>query len=255
LWSSISKRFEAYQTINNDIIGEDEAPLTKSKTILSKSIKVKLDKDSNAFSPGKSNRYANGNNGNGKNKTELFDMKYFKFQKKNFVITSSRQASEEFVDIMEGDGKNVGSLKRRQRIIVNNQRKNFVSVGELEDSLVLSISSKRGKAMKLYRFDTRTESFDFYQQLPKEATSVKFKKVRSSEYVFFASPESGFGLCPWLGVSGFGSCETLSSTDNKHVETIITENNAYVVLGETTRYAVYQIVLEGNGTPYDGEVC
>ena len=271
IWSSEQKQFEAYQTINNDVFGEDQAPLTNSKNLLSKSIKVKFEKDADTFNPGKGNSrrrrdVGNGNglakglsnglsNGVAKGRTELFEAKHFKTGNKNFVVTSNRHASEEFVDILEGDGNTVGSLKRRQRIIINNQRKNFISVGKLDDSLVLSISSKREKSMKLYRFDSKTESFDFYQQLPKAATSVKFGKVRQTEYMFFASPGSGFGLCPWLGVSGYEGCETLSSTNNKHVETITTENDAYVILGEATGYTVYQIVLEGNGTPYDGDVC
>ena len=107
-------------------------------------------------------------------------------------------------------------------------------------------------------FSLTKQTFELYQQISAAATSVKFQRVQEqSEYILYASPESGFGMCPWLGVSGFDECETLSSTDNTYVETI-TENlsgSSYVVLGQPGRLKIYRIVIEGSGTPYNGDVC
>ena len=90
------------------------------------------------------------------------------------------------------------------------------------------------------------------------ATSVKFQQVdEQSEYVLYASPETGFGLCPWLGVSGYDGCETLSSTDNSYVETITSTDSgvSYVVLGQPDSLKIYRVVIEGNGKLYNGNVC
>ena len=87
-------------------------------------------------------------------------MKAFKNPKKNeqFVISSIQEGSNDYVDIMRGQsGNSVGSLKKTQRIVFNSKRKNFLSMGKLKDSSVLSISSTRGRDMKLYRLNSETE--------------------------------------------------------------------------------------------------
>jgi len=252
LWSPTTRQFEPYQSVNEEVIDSEQAPLLESSSLLSRSLNQKLKKNQQ-------------NSNNGVNKTAIVrNVKTFKNPKNNerFVISSIQEGSNDYVDIMRGQSgnsnSNVGSLKKTQRIVINSKRKNFLSTGKLQDSSILSISSTRGKDMKLYRLNSETQTFEFYQQLSVAATSVKFQQVdEQSEYVLYASPETGFGLCPWLGVSGYDGCETLSSTDNTYVETITETDSgvSYVVLGQPDSLKIYRVVIEGNGTPFNGNVC
>lgn len=101
------------------------------------------------------------------------DVKTFKNPKNNerFVISSIQEGSDDYVDVMRSqsssnNNSNVGSLKRTQRIVVNSERKNFLSIGKLKDASVLSISSARGKDMKVYRLNSDMQVSSFFILLP-----------------------------------------------------------------------------------------
>ena len=165
----------------------ENAPILESKGLLQRSLNKKLRDEKNV------------SNGNHQNKTEIVDSKMFESKGIKFVIASVAEGAGGYIDIMKGSGNSVGSLMKSQRIVINSRRQNFVSVGKLKGKPVVSVSSHRGQDLKLYRLNPDSEKLEFYQQLPQAATSVKFQKVKQSEFVLFASPETGFGLCPWQG--------------------------------------------------------
>ncbi|XP_066917785.1 uncharacterized protein [Clytia hemisphaerica] len=243
LWSPTNRIFEPYQSVNEELMESDSAPIIDSKGLLKRSLNKKL----------KEERVTS--NHNGHNKTEIIDIKTFESKGNKFLIASVAKGSGGYLDVLKGPGNNVGSLKKSQRIVINSGRKNYVSVGKLNGKPVVSVSSSRRKDMKLHRFNQDTEKLEFYQQLPKAATSVKFQKVKQSEYILFASPETGFGLCPWQGASGYTDCEQLVSTDNNHVDTITNDSGAFVILGKPDSLKIYRVVIEGSGNPFDGDVC
>lgn len=142
------------------MIDSEQAPVLESSSLLRRSLNQKLKK--------------NRNSNNDVNKTATVrSVKTFKNLKNNerFVISSIEEGSNDYVDIMRGQSgnsnSNVGSLKKTQRIAVNSKRKNFLSMGKLKDSFVLSISSTLGKDTKLYRLNSETQvRFYLYMYRP-----------------------------------------------------------------------------------------
>lgn len=136
------------------MIDSEQAPVLESSSLLRRSLNQKLKK--------------NQNSNNGVNKTSTVrNAKTFKnSNNEQFVISSIQEGSNDYVDIMRGqsgngNSNNVGSLKKTQRIVVNSKRKNFLSMGKLKNSSVLSISSTRGTDMKLYRLNSEIQVCNF----------------------------------------------------------------------------------------------
>ena len=136
------------------MIDSEQAPVLESSSLLRRSLNQKLKK--------------NQNSNNGVNKTSTVrNAKTFKnSNNEQFVISSIQEGSNDYVDIMRGqsgngNSNNVGSLKKTQRIVVNSKRKNFLSMGKLKNSSVLSISSTRGTDMKLYRLNSEIQVYNF----------------------------------------------------------------------------------------------
>ena len=109
--------------------------------------------------------------------------------------------------------------------------------------------------MKLYRMNNKTGRFEYYQAISQSASSLRFSKIKKTEYVLYASPETGFGLCPSFGVSGFQDCYTVPSANIKHVETVTTDEGLFVILGKEDRIAIHRVVSRGDTAKYDKDVC
>ena len=98
LWSTITRQFEPYQTINEGVIDSDQAPVLKSTALLRRSLNK------------------NYQNNNDDKTVRVLDVKTFKNPQnlERYVISSIQEGSNDYVDIMKqqsaSTNTNVGSL-------------------------------------------------------------------------------------------------------------------------------------------------
>lgn len=173
----------------------------------------------------------------------------------NYLLTTGENEESDYIDLYMVNGTTIGSMKKAQRLIVNNNRKKKMSISKLGNKKILSVSSSYGNDMKLYLFNAKKQEFELYQRLEKSATSVKIEKVKKNQFVFFASPDTGFGLCSWLGVSGFQECRSSFVTDTEYVETVVTDADAYAIMGKRDVLVIYRMMFDGVSTSYPGSIC
>lgn len=173
----------------------------------------------------------------------------------DYILHTGEDDEGDYVDLYMVNGTTIGSMKKQQRLIINSNRKKHIYVGKLGNKNILSVSSSLGNDMKLYLFNEKKREFEFYQDLKQSATSVKIEKVKKNEFIFFASPDTGFGLCSWLGVSGFEECKSTFVTDTTDVETIFTDIDAFTIIGRRDTLVIYHIIFDGSSTSYAGSVC
>lgn len=168
VWSSSAHQFESYQSVNEDIIDSEQAPVLESNALLRRSLEKKLKSNNGVGSSSGNRRRRSIDNGQftsqSNNQNHVLDVKSFKIKRntdnqlQQYVISSVKDGSDEYIDVMRGkSGESVGALKKTQRIPVNAKNKNFLSIGQIRNSSILTISSSNAKDMKLYRLNSDTE--------------------------------------------------------------------------------------------------
>ncbi|XP_057307107.1 uncharacterized protein LOC130645210 [Hydractinia symbiolongicarpus] len=241
VWDNTS--FVPYQSLNQAVLETELAPILNSSTIMSEHFEK-------SYGQSKKSEKKNG-------KTEQsVQVKQFKGDKNDFLAVKGNQDGSDFVDVLTIEGKDIASLKKTQRIKLKESKKpKHISVGQLkkQERAVLSVSG--GEDVTLFAQNKKTNKFEFYQKLPVEATKSQLKGIGQKSYLSFLSPKTGFGLCPWEGVSGFKNCKSLQFTDTENVETIITDSGAYSVATTNNDLLILKTIFEGNDDIYANDVC
>ena len=78
------------------------------------------------------------------------------------------------------------------------------------------------------------------------ALSVHFTNIISSSHLLFANPNTGFGLCPWRGVSCFDKCMLVQDHDIHDIAQVTTSEGAFIVGITSSDIVIYKIFIRGN---------
>ena len=74
---------------------------------------------------------------------------------------------------------------------------------------------------------------------------MKFSVINKRHYLLYASPEHGFGLCPWRGVAGFRKCWSVPDVDIHYIHTVLTIDGTFIVGTTEWEIVSYKAVFEG----------
>ena len=79
---------------------------------------------------------------------------------------------------------------------------------------------------------------------------MTFSTIHSKHYLVFASPEHGFGLCPWRGVEGFGKCLSVPDVGIHYIQTVVTAEGVFAVGTTNSEMVSYKAFFEGKVSNY-----
>eukprot|EP00794_Sanderia_malayensis_P005492 gene5492-6177_t len=171
-----------------------------------------------------------------------------------FLVTASVLVNIYYIEVFKLNRTTLEATKIQQ---IPTREVSSIEVGMINDKIMLASAEGRhstSRDVKIYEFTPAKNIFYFYQRVLLPASSVKFGFIYKRSYLAYASPENGFGLCPWRGITGFEKCLSIPDVGIRYIDTIVTTDGVFAIGATNNQMVIYKAFFKGVVDPFGGHL-